>query len=291
MQERLNYVVSVERYETARVLITVKTYPNPSAAYEETVCTAGVRLDRTDPEWIRLYPIRFRNVEHGVQFEKYELIDIGVAKHPNDPRPESFRPNQQSLEGRRRVQIAAGGSWPERREFLGDLIGEITTCDLIAANRAVKMNEPAPSLGLIKPEVLTVTVRAGEPWKPNQLAKIEKASQPTLFGDALRPLEPMPYIVEYRYRCRTEGCGSHTQKVLDWELGQAGRRWRREYGDRRAIEMIRRKYEDEYCAPAVDLHFYIGNQHQRRESFSILGVWFAKYPPENPQLSLLDLSN
>jgi hypothetical protein len=153
------------------------------------------------------------------------------------------------------------------------------------------MNEPAPSLGLIKPEVLTVTVRAGEPWKPNQLAKIEKASQPTLFGDALRPLEPMPYIVEYRYRCRTEGCGSHTQKVLDWELGQAGRRWRREYGDRRAIEMIRRKYEDEYCAPAVDLHFYIGNRHQRRESFSILGVWFAKYPTENPQLSLLDLSN
>ena len=42
--------------ETAEVMITVKTYPNPSETYGETVCVAGVRLDRGAPEWIRLYP-------------------------------------------------------------------------------------------------------------------------------------------------------------------------------------------------------------------------------------------
>ena len=36
--------------ETAEVMITVKTYPNPSETYGETVCVAGVRLDRGEAE-------------------------------------------------------------------------------------------------------------------------------------------------------------------------------------------------------------------------------------------------
>jgi hypothetical protein len=273
--------------------VTVKTYPNPSATYEETVCTAGVRLDLAEPEWIRLYPVRFRNIEQGVQFDKYEIIDVGIRKHPNDPRPESYRPDQQGLDPNRvRAPIAAGGPWLDRRDLLGDLIGQITTCELIAANRETKMSEPAPSLGLIKPHVQRVVVRPGEPWQANQLAKIEKASQPRLFGDALRPLEPMPYIVEYNYRCGWPGCGGHNQRVLDWETGQAGRRWRREHGDQRAREMLRDKYERQYCDPSVDLHFFIGNQHQHRRTFSILGLWFPKrLPAPDPQLSLLELEN
>ena len=43
--------------EKVKILITVKTYPLPSTAYQETVCTAGVKEDGT---WIRLYPVRFR---------------------------------------------------------------------------------------------------------------------------------------------------------------------------------------------------------------------------------------
>jgi hypothetical protein len=31
-------------------MITVKTYPNPSETYGETVCVAGVRLDRGRPQ-------------------------------------------------------------------------------------------------------------------------------------------------------------------------------------------------------------------------------------------------
>jgi hypothetical protein len=152
-------VVAGERYEGARVLVTVKTYPNPSATYEETVCTAGVRVDLAEPAWIRLYPVRFRNIEQGVQVGKYELIDIAVAKHPNDPRPESFRPNQQAIDpDRERVSIPAGGAWPGRRELLGDLIGQVTTCDLITANRAVRMNEPAAGV------VIDRTVKKQNGW-------------------------------------------------------------------------------------------------------------------------------
>jgi hypothetical protein len=83
--------------ETAEVMITVKTYPNPSETYGETVCVAGVRLDRGDPEWIRLYPVKFRNAEFDSQFKKYDVIRLNGTYHQaTDNRPESFRPRQSS---------------------------------------------------------------------------------------------------------------------------------------------------------------------------------------------------
>jgi len=38
-----------------KVLITVKAYPNPSTRYGETVCVAGIDIDKK--EWVRLYPV------------------------------------------------------------------------------------------------------------------------------------------------------------------------------------------------------------------------------------------
>ena len=85
--------------ETAEVMITVKTYPNPSETYGETVCVAGVRLDRGDREWVRLYPVKFRNADFDSQFKKYEIIRVNGTYHQaNDNRPESFRPRQDELE-------------------------------------------------------------------------------------------------------------------------------------------------------------------------------------------------
>ncbi len=53
-------------FETKKVLVTVKTYPNPSRKYQETVCVAGIDLDTKT--WIRLYPIKFRDLEANKQF-------------------------------------------------------------------------------------------------------------------------------------------------------------------------------------------------------------------------------
>ena len=84
--------------ETAAVMITVKTYPNPSDKYLETVCVAGVRLDRGRPEWIRLYPVKFRNEDLDKQFKKYEILRLnGTYNQTNDNRPESFRPRQEEM--------------------------------------------------------------------------------------------------------------------------------------------------------------------------------------------------
>lgn len=58
---------------TAKVLITVMTYPHPSRGYQELVCTAGVT---ESGEWIRLYPVDYRYREQHQQFKKYQWIEV-----------------------------------------------------------------------------------------------------------------------------------------------------------------------------------------------------------------------
>ena len=118
----------------------------------------------------------------------------------------------------------------------------------------------------------------GDPWTDDEQAKIDKASAPDLFGTSFKPLEPAPFAVRYKYRCTSPRCKGHKhdQKVLDWEAGQAGRRWRRDNGDVGAREAMLTKWRDEMLSPDNDVHFYVGNQNRRRRSFSVLGVWRPK---------------
>ncbi|OZC80422.1 hypothetical protein CH274_14650 [Rhodococcus sp. 06-418-5] len=267
---------------TADVLITVKTYPNPSVKHQEIVCTAGARIDGDRPSWIRLYPVQFRTRGDNEQFRKYEVIRLdAVSRAPADSRVESYSPAPDSIQRIRQVDTRA--KWARRRDLLSSLVGETTTCNLRASATAKPMSVPAPSLGLIKPRVSRVVVSRGLPWSADQLAKVKQAAAPSLFGDELQELEPAPYDVRYEYKCMTSECRGHAQKVLDWELGQAGRRWRREKGDTRAISMVKEKWENQFLDPSLDLHFYIGNQHLHRQSFSVLGCW---YPPADDQLGL-----
>lgn len=262
--------------ETAEVMVTVKTYPNPSDKYLETVCVAGVRLDRERPEWIRLYPVRFRNEDFDRTFKKYDVIRVNGTYHQsNDVRLESFRPRQDEMTHVNR--LGTSSNWQARRANLGGLVGATTMCELLAQNPVGEMVNPAPSLGLIKPHDIKVTVEDGQPWSKSEQAKIDRASAPDLFGSSLAPLEPAPFAIKYKYKCATATCRGHEQKVLDWEAGQGGRKWLRDYGDRTcAREAMLTKWRDEMLAEDNDIHFYVGNQNARHWVFSVLGVWRPK---------------
>ena len=74
---------------SAKVLITVKTYPNPSVKYDELVCNAGFL---ESGEWIRIYPVKFRSLPYDQQYKKYNWIELNLVKRKDDARQESYQP-------------------------------------------------------------------------------------------------------------------------------------------------------------------------------------------------------
>ena len=86
---------NIKEKQKLKVLITVKTYPIPSSRYEELVCTAGVT---ETGDFIRLYPINFRELPFDQQYKKYQWIEIMATKHEGrDARKESYRPDCDTL--------------------------------------------------------------------------------------------------------------------------------------------------------------------------------------------------
>ncbi len=82
--------------QTIEMVVTVKAYPSISTKYGETVCVAGIRTDTPGPEWVRLYPLVYRDLQFDLRFTKYQRITLEVAD-ASDPRPESLKPNLDTL--------------------------------------------------------------------------------------------------------------------------------------------------------------------------------------------------
>ncbi|MGD1237278.1 hypothetical protein [Mycobacterium seoulense] len=227
----------------------------------------------------------FRELEITERFHKYQLVDLKVFRSASDTRPESFKPNLGSVQ-LGEVVDTDGGTWRRRWQYLGDLPGATSTCELI--NRQSE-GANAPSLGLIKPsEVQDLEIGPNEGFTADQQALAELAAAGDLFNEERTVLEPAPYKLKYRYRCSADGCKSHSQTLIDWEAGQAARRWRAQgYAEAELPERLRHKFLDEMCAPDRDTYFYVGNQHQHRGSFLVLGVF---WPPvgSRPHPSLFD---
>ena len=83
------------RAKIKKVLVTVKAYPNPSKQYGETVCCAGIDLETS--QWIRLYPIPFRDLDISKKFKKYSIIEARCSKSPKDHRVESYKVDTDSI--------------------------------------------------------------------------------------------------------------------------------------------------------------------------------------------------
>ena len=258
--------------EQARVLITVKTSPQPSIKYGDTVCVAGIRLDSPWREWIRLYPIPFRYLGSEQQFRKYDIVELTVRRRNEDGRKESFSPQWDSI---RVVDHLAG--WAARVAEMDEVV-LTTTCAL----RAGTIGSPnGPSLGFVDVldiSGLTFTKHPG--WSAAERVKIANAlSQVDLFGSASIPpkLEAPRFIVRYRYRCAEAGCAGHVGQILDWELTELQRRLGTD-SDEDAQRKITEKYFEMMAASKRLTRFYLGNFERptKRDKFSVLGVYYPE---------------
>ena len=246
------------------VLITVKAYPEPSVKYKETCCTAGISKE---DGWLRLYPVRFRHLPRSRQFTKYQIVKLRMTPHPQDGRPESYRPDEESFQPGRVIGPEHG--WAERRQWVLPT-ASTSMCEIQARQR-----ENGISLGVFKPRVvknLIITPTSAE-WSGRRKAAVSQ-----LWFDDLRGknrIEKIPFEFKYRYFCEDTGCRGHNQRIIDWELGELCRRLKKERLASDGIkEKIRKRYIDTLCGTKRETYFFVGNHSRYRKSFMVLGVFW-----------------
>ena len=147
-------------YQTRRVLVTVKAYPEISAKHGETVCVAGI--DVNAGSWVRLYPVPFRDLEAYRKFKKYSIIEVRGERPKNDNRPESFKIDRQSIDIQEWLD-SDSGKWTRRGRYVLPTVSK-SLCEIQRLQKTT-----GRSLGVFKPKDVTFY------WD-----KVEKAEKKTL---------------------------------------------------------------------------------------------------------------
>ncbi|WP_420639702.1 hypothetical protein [Candidatus Poriferisocius sp.] len=244
--------------EQATVMITVKASPEIGRTHGETVCVAGVRLDGETSEWIRLFPVQWQWFWHG-SHPKYQVVEVGISKHQADQRPESYRPELDS------VRVVREASTSEERRTAINALPQYTMCDLLKAKGWNR-----PSLGLVVPRTIRGFVVEDHGDDPAHARRMNLAAQASLLSPSAPPLELCPFAFKFQYDCIAAECNGHTQSIVDWEISEAWRRWRRTYPD----DYLQR-IEDKWMSlvrPTREPAFFVGNQHQAPQGFLVLGI-------------------
>lgn len=256
--------------ERLRVLITVKTYPIPSAKYDELVCTAGVTKTG---DFIRLYPIRFRDLPFSQQYRKYQWIEVEAEKHTGrDSRKESYRPREETLQlvGK---PLGTSDNWAERATYV--LPRRAPSMEALRDHQ----KQDRTSLGIVRPrEIVDLEISEdATDWKPQFLSAMK---QQRLWDDRTATREPprkVPWKFHYRFRCEDDRCNSdHRMMIEDWEAGALY--WRcvdQGATPDEAAKKVRAKFLDQMCATDRDTHFFVGTVLSHG-TWVIVGVFWPR---------------
>lgn len=253
-------------WEIKEVLITAKAYPNPSANYRETCCFAGIT---SDGKWIRLWPILYRDLPLKKRPDKYDVIRLRAYKHPNDARPETYFPDNESI--LKIDEISPRNNWTGRKTWIWPMLSE-SMCSIIRENKTT-----GQSLGGFRPKKVIELVSQYDP-KPWTDAEIRMMAQLNLFGERKTILEKIPFVFKYKYECADPECKGHEQTIIDWEIAANYRKIKRTHGgDKEAIILdIKKKWLGQLCNPAKETVFFVGDMRKYPGSFVVLGVCWPR---------------
>jgi hypothetical protein len=245
------------QWETLEVLPVVKAYPEASKKYRTTVCVAAVTIP--EGRWVRLYPVRFTAYSEEKQFKKYQPFEVRAARNESDPRPESYRIDEDTIRITGPV-VDTKDDWSERKRLLyGARVSSL--CEL---QRLQKVERK--SLGMIRVARVTGfrTVEADE----------EKYREANDQHEYAVSLEALPFKFQYAFRCTDPTCRGHNCSVLDWEAYALYRRMVGKWGESEAVEKVRQKYVDFICGSDKETYFYMGNMKAHPGSFLVLGAFY-----------------
>lgn len=248
------------RRENAQVLILVKSYPRPSVTYGETDCVAGLYNGR---EWIRLYPVLFRDLPANQKFSKWQWITCTLTKSRRDPRAESWEPDHEKLTVGATIP-SDGQGWSTRLQYLSNI-----PQDTIEGLQ----EDPRRSLGWVHPHAVRrfSYQRDTSQWPPHL-----QRQQLRLWGEPNEPIEKIPYTFYADFTCN-EWCPGHRLSIVDWEIYAL-------YRNTRDPEKVIQKLNTLHQSRA--LSFFVGTslRHHAHGVYMIIGLF---YPPRTvPQVFL-----
>lgn len=126
-----------------------------------------------------------------------------------------------------------------------------------------KADENRDSLALVRP--MSVRLMATEKSRSELESETRKhrdlANQLSLL-EADQPVEPLkPCRMQFHVAWTDQDGKAHKQECDDWETATAFNRFERKFGEQRAIEILKEKYEDQYFDAGLVLGF---STHKRR---------------------------
>jgi hypothetical protein len=229
----------------------VKAAPQISQKHGETVCCAGVDIYGN---WLRLYPVAFRTLEHSQKFGRWDRIRFRWRKAADDGRPESRRVDQGSLE------IVGDLKKTERSRFLATAI--VTGLDHLRAG--------GKSLALLRPqspEFFYEKRDNSEVQEDHQRFEALRRQTDLFAPKALIPYEPCPYKFKYRYRSDD---GNRVGTCQDWEVEATFRRLRQEHGETEALQRMMKVFGEDY--PKKGMALAMGTHSRYPDTWLINGI-------------------
>lgn len=253
-----------EHQGEVEVVVLIKAAPEIGRKHGETVCVAGVDAYG---KWHRLYPVPFKDLVAEQRFTRWDRIRVRWRRPSDDDRIESKRIDPVSL------RIVS--------KVIGDERAEVADRALVPSieEEAAK----GRSLALIRPANVKFLARK---LNARQLAKSarrrsELVSQNDLFGSSVIPDEPPPY--EFSYRFEHGGRNRH-HVCIDWETEWTFFKWRRQYGEERALRMIKDRWGE--AMPRGGLVFAMGTHRVKMFNTWLLSGVIQASIPQQSSLSL-----
>jgi len=255
-----------DTFEEIEVAVSVMAYPAISSRHGEVVCVAGFRHDTLwQPDWVRLFPFRVRDVPVDLRVHKWDLIRLRVRKSSSDHRPESFTPDMDSIRVVGRLDTKR--NWQARRALVDPHRGK--SMREVLAEQA----SSGASLAVVETgEILNLEVSPRSPKEldeARQRAEREVAQGDLFSLDSREPLEPVPFDFHFVVKYQDDP-DPRRLKVIDWEINQAYRNYRREYPD--PEQRVRDRWLNVVCGSKNDPAFLMGNQHRFPDQWLLLGI-------------------
>ena len=267
-------------WKQKEILLIVKTYPERSKKYGNTVCTAGILKDTN--ELIRLYPFNF-NSYISKHLEKFICISAQIKKNTKErlKRKESYNVKDASIKiiNTDLIDTNKKGVWDTRRRLLKPFQSDSIE-SLVSLSKIDRT-----SLGIIKPKLKTVEFKLKKPIEEIEI-DIATGIQLNLYGKKLRKVDKIEKAFFYKFKCEGENCKVHNMICTDWELMQSFRSWKEKYKDpEELVENLTKKYQE--WMKNRDLHFILGT-HNVYNTWFIIGLF---YPPRLTERSIMEYIN